>query len=88
VQLLPRTSTITLRSEPAGLTLGLGGETAVAPFTRTVIVGSRNTISAPLNQTQKGKWYFTSWSDGLGATHDVTATGTPGTYTATYRKRR
>jgi glucose/arabinose dehydrogenase len=88
VQLMPRTSTITLRSDPAGLTLGLGGETAVAPFTRTVIVGSRNSISAPPNQTQKGKWYFTSWSDGLGATHDVTATATPATYTATYRKRK
>jgi hypothetical protein len=66
----------------------LNGSRAAAPFTRTVIQGSRNTISAPSPQT-KGKktWHFRSpWSD-LGAqTHDVIANSSA-TYTATYKQR-
>jgi hypothetical protein len=51
-----------------------------------VIVGSRNTISAPSPQ-QKGKknLNFVSWSDGGAQTHDLIAPATATTYTARFR---
>ena len=58
-----------------------------APFTRTVIAGSRNTLSAPTPQTKaKKSWVFKSWSDGGAQTHDITADNST-TYTATYKQR-
>ena len=86
VVLLPRTTTVTLQSQPAGLRLGLNGATAATPFSRTVIEGSRNTLSAPSPQNLQGRWKWASWSDGGAQTHDVTAPSGTATYTATYRK--
>ena len=86
VVLQPRTTTLTLQSQPSGLTLGLNGSTAPTPFGRTVIEGSRNTLSAPSPQTLRGKWRWVSWSDGGAQTHDVIAPSAPATYTAVYRK--
>ncbi|HEY3188804.1 MAG TPA: hypothetical protein VGJ70_15085 [Solirubrobacteraceae bacterium] len=84
LRLDPRAVDLTLRSVPAGLTLGLNSAAATAPFTRTVIAGSANSISAPSPQTLNGTTYaFGSWSDGGAATHNVTAASTA-TYTATY----
>ena len=55
------------------------------PFTRTVIVGSRNSISAPSPQALGANAYqFTSWSDGGAASHNLTVPATATTYTATY----
>ncbi len=54
------------------------------PFTRTVITGSTNTISAGSPQTLNGTNYvFSSWSDGGAASHNITADASA-TYTATY----
>src|SRR5215207_8127544 len=86
VVLSARTTTLTLRSEPSGLTLGLNGVTAGTPFSRTVIVGSKNTLSAPSPQHLRGKWTWASWSDGGAQTHEVTAPSGGATYTATYVK--
>jgi glucose/arabinose dehydrogenase len=87
VRLDPKTVDLTLGSSPPGLSLTLDAFTAPAPFTRTVILNSANTLSAPASQTQNGTTYgFGSWSDGGAATHSVTATGTA-TYTATYTPR-
>jgi PKD repeat protein len=84
VRLDPRTADVTLRSSPAGLTLALGAETASAPFTRTVIAGSRQTIGAPSPQALGGTAYaFGSWSDGGARTHDVTVDADVA-YTATF----
>jgi hypothetical protein len=64
----------------------VGSSPSTTPFTRTVIVGSRNTIAAPLTQTLNSTSYaFVSWSDGGAAQHDVIASATPTTYTATYQ---
>jgi glucose/arabinose dehydrogenase/PKD repeat protein len=88
VRLDPRTVTLALASNPTGLLLGLNSETAAAPFSRTVIEGSANSLSAPKQARNKGtSWVFQSWSDGGGATHNVTA-DTSRTYTATYKKGR
>ena len=81
----PRTVDLTFRTEPPGLTLVAGQEALATPFTKTVIVGSRNSLSAPspqsLNGSQQG---FRSWSDGGTRTHDIVAPATATSYTATY----
>jgi hypothetical protein len=66
----------------------LNGVEGAAPFTRTVIRDSRNSISAVTPQTA-GKWTyrFASWSDGGPATHDITANAAK-TYKARYSRVR
>ena len=78
---------MTLASVPTGLTLSFGSDTTSAPFTRTVIARSSNTITAPSGQTAGPFSYaFASWSDGLAASHSITAPegGGTATYTAVY----
>jgi glucose/arabinose dehydrogenase len=89
VRLLPRTTTLGFATSPTGLRLEVNGSPGVAPFTRTVIVGSRNTFSAPTPQQLRGKQVFRSWSDGVTTpVHpDVIAPASATTYTATFTKR-
>ena len=87
IQLDPRTVTLTLNTSPGGFALAFNGSQAATPFTRTVIQGSRNSISAPSPQTKaKKSWLFRSWSDGGAQTHDVIANSSA-TYTATFKQR-
>jgi PKD repeat protein len=87
IELDPRTVVVTLNTSPAGFNLTLNGGVAAAPFSRTVIHGSRNSLSAPSPQTKaKKSWQFRSWSDGGAQTHDIVAT-TSATFTATYKQR-
>ncbi|MFD0468328.1 LamG-like jellyroll fold domain-containing protein [Nonomuraea thailandensis] len=81
VLLQPKTVNLTFRTDPPGLQLGFNQEQTVAPFTRTVIVGSSNSITAPSPQ---GEHAFDSWSDGGAATHNLVAPATATTYTAAY----
>ena len=86
VELYPRTTDLTLASSPTGLKLAFNGSLLRTPFTKTVIRGSRNTISAPSPQTKgASSWSFEAWSDGRPQTHDVIR-GQPLTYTATYKR--
>jgi glucose/arabinose dehydrogenase len=86
VRLDPQTVDLSFQSNPTGLQLTVGSSAATTPFTRTVIIGSHNTIAAPLTQALNGTSYeFVSWSDGGAAQHDVIASATPTTYTATYQ---
>jgi glucose/arabinose dehydrogenase len=81
----PRTVPLTFQTSPTGLTLTVGGSPATAPFTRTVIVGSSNSITAPSPQALGSTSYqFTGWSDGGAQTHNIVAPATPTTYTASY----
>jgi hypothetical protein len=85
-QLDPRTVTLTFQTNPGGLRLAVNGAEGTATFTRTVIVGSTNSISAPSPQSKGAKTYqFVSWSDGGAQTHTVTAPATSRTYTAKFR---
>jgi hypothetical protein len=85
VAVQPKTVDLTFASAPSGLSLTVGSASGTAPFTRTVIVNSLNSISAPSPQTLNGTTYtFSSWSDGRPAAHDITAPASPATYTATY----
>jgi uncharacterized repeat protein (TIGR01451 family) len=85
LQLDPRTVALSFQSSPPGLQLTVGGSSSTAPFTRTVIEGSNNSISAPTPQTLGGTNYgWVSWSDGGAQSHNIVA-GAAATYTATYQ---
>ena len=86
VRLDPRTVVLTFQTTPGGLSLVVGGTSSKSTFTRTVIVGSRNSVSAPTPQSKGNKSYsFTSWSDGGAQTHDIFAPAAATTYTARFR---
>jgi glucose/arabinose dehydrogenase/PKD repeat protein len=85
VRLDPKTVDLTFGSQPAGLQLTVGSSSGTTPFTRTVIAGSKNSVSAPSPQTLGGTTYgFSSWSDGGAQSHDIVAPEAAATYTATY----
>jgi len=85
VRLVPQKVTMTFASNPTGLQLTAASDTRTAPFSRTVIVGSQNSLSAPSPQLLGGRTYqFTGWSDGGAVTHLVSAPASATTYTATY----
>ncbi len=87
VRLDPKTVDLTVDSTPQGLSPTLNEFKAPTPFTRTVILDSVNTLSAPTPQTLNGRTYdFRSWSDGGAATHSFRA-ATSATYTARYGRR-
>ncbi len=77
----PETVDLDFATVPSGLQLTVGSTSGTTPFTRTVIKGSTNSVSAPSPQ---GSSTFASWSDGGAQTHDLVAPTTPTTYTATY----
>ena len=82
----PQSVDLRFETSPPGLRLALGAEGFTAPATRTVIVGSVNSLGAPSPQSLGGTGYeFVSWSNGGGQTQLVTATAAPSTYIATFR---
>ncbi len=81
----PQTSTLNFATNPPGLRIAINGTDFVTPFSRTVIVGSSNTISAVTPQNLGATTYlFGSWSHAQPATHALTAPAATTTYTATY----
>jgi hypothetical protein len=86
VRLDPQAVELSFLSNQAGLKLMVGGTASTTPFSRTVIVGSKNSVSAPSPQTVDGTTYnFDSWSDGELQSHDIVAPdAATATYTATY----
>jgi uncharacterized repeat protein (TIGR01451 family) len=85
LQLDPRTVALSFQSSPSGLQLVVGGLSSTTPFTRTVIEGSTNSISAPTPQTLGGTSYtWVSWSDGDPQSHNIVATASA-TYAAAYQ---
>jgi glucose/arabinose dehydrogenase len=82
----PRTATITLATEPAGLQLLLDDQPRVTPYSEESVEGIIRRIGAPSPQTINGVTYeFASWSDGGAATHDIVTPSQATTYTATFR---
>ena len=81
----PQTVVLTFASNPSGLQIAVNGGASSTQFTRTVIVGSANSLSAVSPQALGGTTYqFASWSDGGAQTHNITAPTTAATFTATY----
>ncbi|HMG30263.1 MAG TPA: hypothetical protein VK585_09105, partial [Jiangellaceae bacterium] len=88
LRLDPRTVVLTFQTVPGGLRLVVNGGQGTAAFSRTVIVGSTNTISAISPQLKGPKSYaFVSWSDGGAQTHAIVAPAAATTYTARFRGR-
>jgi glucose/arabinose dehydrogenase len=82
----PRMVALTFQSVPGGLTLTVNGTSAKSVFTRSVIVGSANTISAVSPQGKgKQQYAFQSWSDGGAQTHSIVAPASSATYTARFK---
>ena len=87
VRLDPQTVDLAFQTSPTGLQLTVGSAAGATPFTRTVIVGSNNSVSAPSPQFLGGVSYgFQAWSDGGAASHNLTAPAAATTYTATYQQ--
>jgi hypothetical protein len=89
VRLDPRTVALTFTSRPTGAVLIVGGTSQRSPFTRTVIVGSNNSVSAPSPQiiAPKNRSYrFVRWSDGGAQTHNIIAPATATTYRAVFQR--
>ncbi|RKQ90298.1 glucose/arabinose dehydrogenase [Solirubrobacter pauli] len=84
----PRTVQLTVASDPPGLEVTLGDERLPAPFTRTVMAGSTNSVAATTSQVLDGiPFTFAGWSGGVAATGLVTAPASGGaTYTARYTR--
>jgi hypothetical protein len=85
LRLDPKTVALSFQTSLGGLSLTLNGASIKAPFTRTVIVGSSNTVSAPSQNKGSKTYNFVSWSDGGAQTHTIVAPATATTYTAQYR---
>jgi PKD repeat protein len=87
VRLDPQTVQLTFGSSPSGLALAVGSTSQPAPFTRTAVVDSTLSISAPSPQASGGTAYqFVGWSDGGAQTHNIVANAS-GSYVATYQVR-
>ena len=86
VRLDPKTVRLRFASRPTGARLVVGSTGTRAPFTRTVIVGSSNSVSAPYRFVSDGQDYrFHHWSDGGARTHNIVAPAADTTYRAAYR---
>ena len=82
----PQTVALTFQTTPGSLRLVVNGSEATATFTRTVIVGSNNSVSAPSPQRKGQKNVsYVSWSDGGAQSHNIIAPATATTYTARFR---
>jgi len=79
--ILPRTSTITLNTNPQGLQVTLDGQPFTAPLTVTSVEGMLRTIGAPSPQ---GIYSFSNWSQGGTATQTFATPVNDVTYTANY----
>jgi glucose/arabinose dehydrogenase len=88
VKLAARGVPMQIRSEPAGIEIGIGESKLTTPGGYTVIEGSRTSVAAPQEAVVGGTTYvFQGWSDGGARVHDLSST-VPGTYTAIYAAPR
>jgi PKD repeat protein len=86
LRLDPKTVVLTFQTTPGGLSLVVNSSSDKSAFTRTVIIGSSNTVSAVSPQAKGPKTYtFSSWSDGGAQTHTITAPASAATYTARFK---
>jgi hypothetical protein len=85
-RLEPRTVVLTFMSNPPGLQIAVGSKAQATPFTRTVIEGSLNQVSAVTPQMFAGNQYvFVNWNDLGSQSKMITANATAG-YTARFAR--
>ena len=81
---VPETVTVTINSNPIGLTVMVDGTDRTTPYTADWTSGSSHTLNVPSLQTvSQSAYVFSSWSDGLARSHSVSPT-TDTTYTANF----
>ena len=88
VKLKPKTVRLLFESKPEGLQLSVGTFSGTTPFKRRVIVGSAQSVNAADQMLGGAPYAFSSWSDGGGAAHTITAPALAKTYTATFGPNR
>ncbi|MCX6215653.1 PQQ-dependent sugar dehydrogenase [Spirosoma sp.] len=82
---LPLTSSITLATNPAGLSLKLDGTTVTAPYTFSGVSGIIRALEALSPQTVGGISYtFSSWSNGGARAQNLSTPAASTTLTATF----
>ncbi|HKG14532.1 MAG TPA: PQQ-dependent sugar dehydrogenase [Pyrinomonadaceae bacterium] len=85
---LPRTSRVTLLTEPAGLQVSLDGEPKLAPTEFVGVAGIKRVISTEPVQAMNGVTYdFQGWSDGGAAAHEISTPPDDATLTAVFVAR-
>src|SRR6267142_2517235 len=85
VSIYPETRDLSFQTLPSGLQVTIGGLTQVAPFTKTVITNSTNSLSVPSpQQVGSVNQLFSNWSDGGAQSHDIVATPQTSGFTATF----
>lgn len=85
----PRTSTITLQTNPAGLQLTLDGQPVTTPVQVVSVVGLTRTLGVVSPQLAGGVSYqFSAWSDAGAATHNISTPASNTTYTATFNAQQ
>lgn len=67
-------ATLTASTNPAGLKVQIDGATYTSPAQKVVVIGSTHRVSTPDPQTigPISRYVWSSWSDGMARTHDVT----------------
>jgi hypothetical protein len=79
--------TITIASNPSGLSVTVDGSSVVAPATFSWVPGTTHTLGAA-NQTSGGKSYlFNAWSNGGAASQTITTPTAAATYTASFNQQ-
>ncbi|MDQ3328104.1 MAG: hypothetical protein M3506_06240, partial [Chloroflexota bacterium] len=85
-RLNPHTVSVTLKTSPTGLKLGINGWTFVAPRTFTSWQGYGLRVNAPTQYDSSGRYMvYSRWSDGKSATHTIVTPSSATAYTATYK---
>jgi glucose/arabinose dehydrogenase len=81
----PRTSSITLNTNPQGLTITLDGQPFTAPLTVTSVEGIVRAIGTTSPQTLNSQTYnFSNWSNGGAQTHSFVTPVNNVSYTANF----
>jgi hypothetical protein len=83
--ILPRTSVITLNTNPPGLQVTLDGQPFAAPVTVTSVEGVLRTIGVV---TAQGSYTFSNWSQGGNATQTLATPVNDATYTANFTQNQ
>jgi glucose/arabinose dehydrogenase len=86
VTIRPRTTQLTVTTDPPGVGARLDGIPQVSPTTVDGVVGFQRELSAPVTAvaTDGTPLQFAGWSDGRAVRHTITTPATPTSFTARY----
>jgi sugar lactone lactonase YvrE len=83
-EIVAQPATVTLNTNPAGLSLTVDGVSVTAPLTLSWLPGSAHTIEGAPQGSSDTRYAFASWSDGGSQSHTVTAPAFGASFTATF----